>query len=240
MSCLLILANACQIPRIPQGQRLPRRHSSRRILTPCRLPEIELKFSVADVRALRSAADALGFRLVTERTFESNVLYDSPDRQLRARRQILRLRHYGDRCTVTHKRQAEGGDGDLRYKTRIETESVVEDGDALAEIFIQLGYGPVFRYEKFRTEWEMDEGHLVLDETPIGVWAELEGPPAWIDRCLRSSALRPNCGPPKAMAGSFCGGRKRQEVQPKISPLMRSRRAQRSERSQPQRTDSAA
>ena len=144
-------------------------------------PEIELKFSVADVRALHSAADALGFRLVTERTFESNVLYDSPDRQLRARRQILRLRHYGDRCTVTHKRQAEGGDGDLRYKTRIETESVVEDGDALAEIFIQLGYGPVFRYEKFRTEYELNEGHLVLDETPIGVWAELEGPPAWID-----------------------------------------------------------
>ena len=42
------------------------------------------------------SADALGFKLVTERTFESNVLYDSPDRQLRSRRQILRLRHYGD------------------------------------------------------------------------------------------------------------------------------------------------
>ncbi|MGA7158266.1 MAG: class IV adenylate cyclase [Acidobacteriaceae bacterium] len=145
--------------------------------------EIELKFSVADIQALRSAAIALGFRLVTERTFESNVLYDSPDRQLRSRRQILRLRHYGERCTVTHKRQA-ANDEDLRYKTRIETESVVEDGDALAEIFTQLGYGPVFRYEKFRTEWEMDHGHLVLDETPIGVWAELEGAPSWIDQVL--------------------------------------------------------
>ena len=51
--------------------------------------EIELKFSVADVRALRAAASDLGFKLVTERTFESNVLYDSPDRQLRLRRQIL-------------------------------------------------------------------------------------------------------------------------------------------------------
>jgi len=153
--------------------------------------EIELKFSVADVRALNSAAGGLGFKLVTERTFESNVLYDSPDRQLRLRRQILRLRHYGQRCTVTHKRQAEGGDGDLRYKTRIETESVVEDCDALAEIFIQLGYAPVFRYEKFRTEWEMDEGHLVLDETPIGVWAELEGPPAWIDAMLEKLCIAP-------------------------------------------------
>ncbi len=153
--------------------------------------EIELKFSVADVRALRSAAETLGFKLVTERTFETNVLYDSPDRQLRTRRQILRLRHYGKLCTVTHKRIADGGDGDLRYKTRIETESVVEDGDALAEIFVQLGYAPVFRYEKFRTEWQMDEGHLVLDETPIGVWAELEGPPAWIDRMLEKLSIAP-------------------------------------------------
>lgn len=151
--------------------------------------EIELKFSVKDIRALRSAADALGFRLVTERTFESNVLYDTVDRQLRARKQILRLRHYGARCTVTHKRMADGGDGDLRYKTRIETESLVEDGDALAEIFTQLGYGPVFRYEKFRTEWEMEEGHLVLDETPIGVWAELEGPTEWIDAMLEKLGI---------------------------------------------------
>jgi adenylate cyclase, class 2 len=153
--------------------------------------EIELKFSVADIRELRSTADGLGFKLVTDRTFESNVLYDSSDRQLRTQRQILRLRHYGNRCTVTHKRQAEGGDGDLRYKTRIETESVVEDCDALAEIFIQLGYRPVFRYEKFRTEWAMDEGHLVLDETPIGVWAELEGQPAWIDAMLEKLCIAP-------------------------------------------------
>jgi len=154
-------------------------------------PEIELKFSVADIQALRTAAPILGFKLVTERTFESNILYDSADRQLRNRRQILRLRHYGERCTVTHKRQAAGGDGDLRYKTRIETESVVEDCDALAEIFTQLGYGPVFRYEKFRTEWEMNEGHLVLDETPIGIWAELEGPPAWIDTMLEKLSIAP-------------------------------------------------
>jgi adenylate cyclase class 2 len=149
--------------------------------------EIELKFSVKDIRALRSAADALGFTLVTERTFESNVLYDTVDRQLRARTQILRLRHYGERCTVTHKRMADGGD--VRYKTRIETESAVEDGDALAEIFTQLGYGPVFRYEKFRTEWEMEDGHLVLDETPIGIWAELEGPPVWIDAMLEKLGI---------------------------------------------------
>jgi adenylate cyclase class 2 len=154
-------------------------------------PEIELKFSVADIRVLRTTAETLGFKLITERTFESNILYDSPDRLLRSRKQILRLRHYGERCTVTHKRQAAGGDGDVRYKTRIESESLVEDCDAMAEIFTQLGYGPVFRYEKFRTEWDLDEGHLVLDETPIGVWAELEGTPAWIDSMLEKLCIAP-------------------------------------------------
>lgn len=179
------------VARIPQVQKFPVWAAFRTYTCAMQAAEIELKFSVTDVRALRSAADTLGFQLVTERTFESNVLYDSPDRQLRNRRQILRLRRYGERCTVTHKRQADGGDGDLRYKTRIETESAVEDCDALAEIFTQLGYGPVFRYEKFRTEWEMDEGHLVLDETPIGIWAELEGPPAWIDRMLEELCIAP-------------------------------------------------
>jgi adenylate cyclase class 2 len=175
--------------RIPQAQKIPGTASFRTYTDAMQAAEIELKFSVADIRALRITAEALGFKLVTERTFESNVLYDSPERQLRSRRQILRLRHYGERSTVTHKRQAEGCEGETRYKTRIETESIVKDCDALAEIFTQLGYGPVFRYEKFRTEWDMDEGHLVLDETPIGIWAELEGPPAWIDRMLESLCI---------------------------------------------------
>ena len=44
---------------------------------------------------------------------------------------------------------------------------------------------PAFRYEKFRTEWDAPTaGHLVLDETPIGTWAELEGTPQWIDEML--------------------------------------------------------
>jgi adenylate cyclase class 2 len=154
-------------------------------------PEIELKFTVVDAEALRAAAFELGFALVTERTFESNTLYDTADRQLRARKEILRLRQYGERAIVTHKRQSAAGDGDLRYKTRIETESIVEDSDALAEIFSQLGYGPVFRYEKYRTEWDAGSGHLVLDETPIGVWAELEGPPEWIEATLVKLGVAP-------------------------------------------------
>ena len=79
----------------------------RRILQPMQAAEIELKFPVADVRRLRAAAEALGFELETERTFEHNTLYDTPERLLRGRKQILRLRQYGDTWTVTHKRKAD-------------------------------------------------------------------------------------------------------------------------------------
>lgn len=156
--------------------------------------EIELKFSVEDPVAFRYSALRAGFQLVTERSLETNVLYDTPDRALRAKKQILRLRQYNGQCVLTHKRTAAPSELDARFKTRVETETKVEDGEAMAEVFTQLGYGPAFRYEKFRTEFASGPGHLVLDETPLGVFAELEGPPEWIDEMLdRLSISRERC-----------------------------------------------
>ena len=156
--------------------------------------EIELKFPVADLSGLEAMLPDLGFRLETPRTFEHNVLYDTPDRSLRARHQLLRIRQYGSLCTLTHKRQPDGAD-DSRYKTRIETETTLADGEALAEIFGQLGYRPAFVYEKLRTEWTYvlseQRAHLVIDETPIGNWAELEGPEEWIDVMLVALQVDP-------------------------------------------------
>jgi len=162
--------------------------------------EIELKFPVADPEALQFRLPQLGFQLVTPRTFEHNTLYDTPARALRARKQILRLRKYGDLCTVTHKRQPDEQDpvDTTRYKIRIETETVVAECEALSEIFQQLGYTPAFVYEKYRTEWSHTTGadaettaHLVIDETPIGNYAELEGPTAWIDQTLAELNIDP-------------------------------------------------
>ena len=156
--------------------------------------EIELKFPVANPSQLEALLPSVGFRLETPRTFEHNTLYDTPDRSLRSRRQLLRIRQYGDLCTLTHKRQPDGADDSL-YKTRIETETTLADGDALAEIFFQLGFAPAFIYEKFRTEWVysfgQDRAHLVIDETPIGTWAELEGPKDWIDSMLVALGVDP-------------------------------------------------
>lgn len=144
--------------------------------------ESEIKFSVDDLAALAERLQSAGFHIDTPRTFESNVLYDTPDRSMRARTEILRIREYGGKWTLTHKRLPDNGPGEDRHKHRIETETQVSDGTALAEVFRSLGLVPAFRYEKWRTEWSDGEGHCVVDETPIGSYAELEGDPEWIDR----------------------------------------------------------
>lgn len=144
--------------------------------------ETEIKFRVADPDQLSRRLEAAGFHLQTPRSFESNVLYDTPDRQMRARTEILRIRQYQGRCTLTHKRLPRNSPGEDAHKHRIETETEVADGEALAEVFLALGLVPAFRYEKWRAEWTDGEGHCVIDETPIGNYAELEGNAAWIDR----------------------------------------------------------
>jgi adenylate cyclase class 2 len=146
--------------------------------------EIEVKFRVRDLKALEAQLSQLGFRCKTPRTFERNILFDTPARELRATRQILRLRRYGDRWVLTHKQTTPNDSPDARHKERIETETAVEDGEAVASIFRVLGYTSTFVYEKWRSEWADSEGHCVLDETPIGQYAELEGPREWIDRML--------------------------------------------------------
>ncbi len=151
--------------------------------------ETEIKFKVGDLTGLAERLMAAGFILHTPRTFESNVLYDTPDRRMRARTEILRIRNYGGRWTVTHKRPPDNHPGVAKHKHRIETESEVADGRAFEEIFLTMGLVAAFRYEKWRTEWQDDEGHCVVDETPIGNYAELEGTPEWIDRAAARLGL---------------------------------------------------
>jgi adenylate cyclase class 2 len=119
------------------------------------------------------------------------VLFDTADHTLRASRSILRIRKYGEHWVLTHKCLPPGYDPAERHKHRRETETRVEDGEKLAAIFESLGYRRSFTYEKWRTEFGDGEGHCVIDETPIGLFAELEGPDPWIDRQTQALGLAP-------------------------------------------------
>jgi adenylate cyclase class 2 len=153
--------------------------------------EIEVKFRVPDPAALTRRLNDAGFHEETPRTFERNILYDTPDRRLRAQQTLLRVRKYGDRWIVTHKCLPRNYDPATPHKHREETETEVQDGEAIGQIFSQLGFQPAFVYEKWRTEFSDSTGHCVLDETPIGVYAELEGPSEWIDETSRKLSIDP-------------------------------------------------
>lgn len=153
--------------------------------------EIEVKFCIRDLRALTQRLVELGFREQTPRTFERNLLFDTPDHSLRSVRSILRIRKYGERWVLTHKCLPEDHDPSERHKHRIESETGIEDGEVLATVFRRLGFIQTFVYEKWRTEFADDTGHCVLDETPIGLFAELEGPEEWIDRVSQALGLQP-------------------------------------------------
>lgn len=144
--------------------------------------EVEIKFRVADPQALTEKLRSAGFLLKTPRTHEMNTLYDRPGQPLRRTGQLLRLRKYGSEWLLTHKNKGSSG----LHKTRVETQTKVEEGEKMEAIIQALGYKPSFRYEKFRAEWTDSTGDVVIDETPIGNFGEIEGPPEWIDRIARA------------------------------------------------------
>ena len=156
---------------------------------PARDVETEIKLRVADARAVRRALGRLGFTLVT-RQRERDIVLDTPGARLRRAGCLLRLRRAGPFWILTYKGVTSA---DLRYKSRPESETHVDDGKRMLAILGGLGYRPVFRYEKIRTAFrDQTKGAVVcLDVTPIGAFLELEGPRRWIDRTARALGYEP-------------------------------------------------
>ncbi len=140
--------------------------------------ETEIKLAFFDAAAARSSLRSVGFRLSRRRVFEANIVFDGADQAIGEAGCLLRIRSAGLRSTLTFK----GAPTFDKHKSREELEMEISDATALASIFGRLGLKPVFRYEKYRTEFIFEDGAAMLDETPIGVFVELEGPPEWIDR----------------------------------------------------------
>jgi adenylate cyclase, class 2 len=147
--------------------------------------EIEIKLRLPpDVSKIRRTLRSLGFRVAVPRSLETNALFDNPKNPLGKQGKLIRIRRVGRDSVLTYK----GPSKSVRYKKRHELEIHMSDADVAEEIFKKIGYQPVFRYEKFRTEFvEPFEraGKVLLDETPIGNFLELEGTPRWIGRTAR-------------------------------------------------------
>ena len=162
--------------------------------------EVEIKLQVTDIGALRRRLKQLHARMDVPRTYESNTLYDTTKKNLARKGQLIRFRTEqpspsSDRSKpvrpaafiLTYKGPAKSSKAQKRFKVREEVEVNVS-GDGIIHILAAMGLRPIFRYEKFRTTYTLPgirNLKIEVDETPIGIFLELEGAPSAIDRAAR-------------------------------------------------------
>jgi adenylate cyclase class 2 len=145
--------------------------------------EVEVKLVAPGVEHAREQLSAAGFQVSAPRVFEENIVLDTPASSLRRDGLLLRVRRAGGTVTCTFKGHEIPGP----HKRREEREFRASDFEEALALFKGLGFRPSFRYEKYRTEFSRaaEPGHATLDETPIGVFLELEGDARWIDRTAK-------------------------------------------------------
>ena len=141
------------------------------------LLEQEVKFRLPAAEGGAAELEAVGAQVEKPRHFEQNVLYDYPDKRLVKRDEALRLRRVGDQSWLTWKGPHHGSG---RIKQRRELETFLSDADAVEGILEALGLVECFRYEKYRAIYRVESAILTVDETPMGVFLEIEATPAII------------------------------------------------------------
>ena len=153
---------------IAGGTTDPRREYTKRMSTPL---EREVKLRFESPPAARAAVAATGATPLRPRRLQSDVLFDTEQRVLSARSQVLRVRIEAGHSYVTFKSPAEHP----TLKLREEIETGVEDGERLVTIFLRSGFRIWFRYQKYREEFALDDVIIAVDETPVGTFVEIEG-----------------------------------------------------------------
>jgi adenylate cyclase class 2 len=135
------------------------------------MQEIESKFYVRDLKKIATCLQELGARLIQPRVFETNIRFDLPDGGLRSKGQVLRLRQDTE-AKFTYK---DAGTKEQGVSNRTEIEFVVEDFDKAKKFLEALGYQKLIQYNKYRTTYELEDCHIMLDELPYGNFVEIEG-----------------------------------------------------------------
>ena len=131
--------------------------------------EIKLRFETAE--EARTAVIAAGCSPLLGRRLQEDALLDTEDEELRRRRCVLRVRVENGKSRVTFKGPVQPS----TMKLRDEQETLVGDGEVLLNIFEELGLHIWFRYEKYREEFSHEDVIVAIDETPVGVFVEIEG-----------------------------------------------------------------
>ena len=140
--------------------------------------EIEVKIKAQLLDPLRQKIKLLPAALEAERVFERNIVFDTAQEKLHKRGILLRLRQQGAQAVLTMKMPVQG---DSVYKVREETEVPVSDFANMEKIILAIGFRVFFIYEKYREVFNAHGARIMIDETPIGNFFEIEGNPDRID-----------------------------------------------------------
>ncbi|HEV2315506.1 MAG TPA: class IV adenylate cyclase [Candidatus Acidoferrales bacterium] len=169
--------------------------------------EVEIKLRVEDLAGLLGRLRELGAKCEGS-VHEENTLYDTSTRDFQRMQAILRIRREraarlpgkarrrgkrtkGAGGLITYKGMVSGkrGAASGKYKVREEIEYRVKNARRIERLFARLGLRRGFRYEKYRTKYELAAFpglDVDLDETPIGTFLELEGSRRAIDGVARA------------------------------------------------------
>jgi adenylate cyclase, class 2 len=169
--------------------------------------EIEVKLRIVDLRDILARLKRLG-AVSHGRVLERNALFDTPDSDFRSSGRLIRVRIEtpapGNRQVGGHRKavltakapppaKAQASEHKAsRYKERAESELTLHNPAAFVRSLPPLGLRPGFQYEKFRTSFRYRGLHLDLDETPVGVFLELEGARSAIDRAAKALGFSPS------------------------------------------------
>lgn len=157
--------------------------------------EIKLLFDSAE--AAREAVVATGATPIRSRRLQEDCLLDTDDEMLHRRRCVLRVRMECGKSLVTYKGPVQPSPMRLRE----ELETIVGDGPLLLRMLAELGFHVWFRYQKYREEFALDDVIVAIDETPVGVFIEIEGG----DRGITEMAAALGRGPSDYVLDSYRG-----------------------------------
>jgi len=138
--------------------------------------EQEVKLAFDSVEAARQAVTAAGGRLAVAPRLLDDRLFDTADQRLRRLGCAFRIRRDGASTIVTFKGPAAPGP----VKSREEIETTIAGPEPIEALFAALEMREWFRGQKYREEYRLDGILVTVDDTPIGVFVEIEAPPEQI------------------------------------------------------------
>ncbi|MBI9080622.1 MAG: class IV adenylate cyclase [Pseudodesulfovibrio sp.] len=149
--------------------------------------ECELKYLDININELSGRLAEVGAWNMG-RYFESNLVFDYPDRSLKGASILLRLRERQGQAVLTVKRPP-GVSVSSALKVFEEIETTVGDFSVMQAALEAVGFSVAFAYEKVREKWKYKECTICLDHLPFGDYVEIEGTEETVRVCAEAVGL---------------------------------------------------